>query len=232
VPRSVRGREGMGAVSNELWFSQNHRDLSQYYGDDAGFDFEFYCERCGDTWRSGYEPYTLGRASGWLRRASNMAGGIASNVGWDVANTAEGLANTGWHKARDAAFQRAITKAAGHFNRCARCHNHTCDQCFNVDRGLCLNCAPNLQAEVEEARAQGQVAAARQQAYAAGGELVQEYDVTTERRLVCAQCGAENHGAKFCAECGARQEAPGTCRSCQSAVPATAKFCPECGTPA
>jgi hypothetical protein len=222
----------MAAVSDELWFTQNHRDLSQGYGDDAGFDFEFYCERCGDTWRSGYELYTMGRASGWLRRASNMAGGIASNVGFDVANAAEGLANTGWHKARDAAFQRAITKAAGHFHRCGRCHNHTCDQCFNVDRGLCLNCAPDLQAEVEEARAHGQVAAARQQAYAVGGEQVQGYDVTTEKHLVCSHCGAETHGAKFCAACGTPQAAPGTCRSCGTEVPSSAKFCPECGTPA
>ena len=217
-------------MSDELWFSQNNRDLSHEYGDDAGFEFEFFCERCGDTWRSGFEPYSLGRASGWLRRAGTMAGGIASNVGWDVANAADGLVATGWHKARDAAFQRAITNAGGHFNRCARCHNHTCDNCYNADRGLCLNCAPDLQAEVEQARAQGQVAAARDQAHAVGAQQVQEYDVTTERRLVCPQCGAETHGAKFCAECGTKVAGPDTCRSCQSTLPAAAKFCPECGT--
>jgi hypothetical protein len=216
-------------VSDELWFSQNNRDLSRYNGDDAGFEFEFFCERCGDTWRSGYEQYGLGRASGWLRRAGNMVGGVTANVGWDVANAAEGLASSGWHKARDAAFQRAITSAAEHFNRCARCHNHTCDNCYNADRGLCLNCAPDLQAEAEQARAQGQVASVRDQAYSVGGQQVQDYDVTTEHRLVCPQCGAETHGAKFCAECGTKVAAPENCRSCQAKLPSGAKFCPECG---
>lgn len=223
---------GDGVLSEELWFSQNHRDLSQQYGDDAGFDFEFYCERCGDTWRSGYERYGMGRATGWLRRAGNMAGGVASSVGWDVANAAEGLAASGWHKARDAAFQRAIDKAGQHFHRCARCHHHTCDKCWNSDRGLCLNCAPDLQSEVEEARAQGQVAAARERAYAVGGEQVQDLDVTTEHKLVCPQCSAETHGAKFCPECGTKLSGPQPCRSCQTPVPESAKFCPECGTAA
>jgi len=223
---------GDGVVSEELWFSQNHRDLSQQYGDDAGFDFEFYCERCGDTWRSGYERYGMGRATGWLRRAGNMAGGVASSVGWDVANAAEGLAASGWHKARDAAFQRAIGKAAEHFHRCARCHNHTCDKCWSSDRGLCLNCAPDLQSEVEEARAQGKVAAARERAYAVGGEQAQDLDVTTEHKLVCPQCSAQTHGAKFCPECGTKLSGPQPCRSCEKPVPESAKFCPECGTAA
>lgn len=215
---------------SSLWFSQNHRDLSQQSGDDAGFDFEFYCERCGDTWRSGYEKYALGRATGWLRRAGNMASGVASNVGFDVANAADGLAQSGWHRARDAAFQRAITKAEQHFHRCARCHHHVCARCWNTDRGLCLNCAPDVQAEVEEARAEGLVAAARANAYAVGEQQAQAVDVKTERQLVCPQCNAETHGGKFCPECGHKLAGPAECGSCGRAVPAGAKFCPECGT--
>jgi hypothetical protein len=228
----VRALWGVGTVSEYLWFSQNHRDMSVQFGDDAGFDFEFYCERCGDTWRSGYEPYGLGRATGWLRRAGNMASGVTSNIGWDVASAADGLAQTGWHKARDAAFQRAITKAGEHFHRCARSHHHVCDQCWNADRGLCLDCAPDVQSEVEEARAQGLVAAARSTAYAVGEQQAQTVEVQAEKQLVCPQCNAETHGAKFCPECGHKQGGPAVCRSCEQPVPAAAKFCPECGAAA
>src|SRR5258708_632971 len=161
-----------------------------------------------------------------------MAGGVASNIGWDVASTAEGLAQSGWHKARDAAFQRAITKAGGHFHRCARSHHHVCDKCWNADRGLCLNCAPDVQAEVEEARAEGLIAAARANAYAAGEPLGQAVETSTERQLVCPQCRSETHGAKFCPECGHKLTGPAACASCGQQVPAGAKFCPECGTPA
>lgn len=219
-------------MAGDMWFSQNNRDLSNQYGDDAGFEFEFYCQRCGDTWRSGFENYSLGRASGWLRRASNMASNVVSNVGWDVANTVDGLADAGWHKARDAAFQRAIGKAQAHFHRCARCSERVCGNCFNADRGLCLDCAPDVQAEVEQARAEGEVAAAREAAATAGARLAQGRDVSTQRQLVCPQCRSETHGAKFCPECGHRLDAPAGCRSCEQPVPAGAKFCPECGTPA
>jgi len=201
-------------MADELWFSQNNRDLSQPYGDDAGFEFEFYCRRCGDTWRSGFENYTLGR-------------------GWDVANTVGGLADAGWHKARDAAFQRAIGKAQAHFHRCARCTNRVCDSCWDAERGLCRDCAPDLQAEVEQARAQGEVSAARDAASAAGAQQAQGRDVSTRRQLVCPQCESETHGAKFCPECGHKLAAPpAVCGSCEQPIPAGAKFCPECGTPA
>lgn len=219
-------------MPDELWFTENSRDLSQSSGDDAGFEFEFYCQRCGDTWRSGFENYTLGRAGGWLRRASGMASNVASNVGWDVANTVGGLADAGWHRARDGAFQRAIGKAQGHFHRCAHCTQHVCDNCWNADRGMCRYCAPDLQTEVEQARAQGQVAAARQAASEAGAQSVQGMDVVTEHQLVCPECRAEVHGSKFCPECGHKLTDPATCGGCGEAVPAGAKFCPECGAPA
>src|SRR5258708_15335418 len=111
-PASQRaGTLGGGMVSDDLWFSQNHRDLSVQYGDDAGFDFEFYCERCGDTWRSGYEKYGLGRATGWLRRAGDMAGGGASNIGWAGATSPPGVSPLRLRKAPHAAVPRAVTQA-------------------------------------------------------------------------------------------------------------------------
>jgi len=219
-------------MTDQIWFSQNSRDLSNPSGDDAGFEFECYCQRCGDTWRSGYENYTLGRASGWLRRAGSVASNVTANVGFDVANTVGGLADAGWHRARDAAFQRAIAKADGHFHRCAHCSQHVCGNCWNAERGLCRQCAPDLQSEVEQARAQGQVAAARDAATAAGTRLGQGIDVTTQHQLICPECRSETHGGKFCPECGHKVGAPAACGSCSAQLPVGAKFCTECGTPA
>ena len=48
---------------------------------------------------------------------------------------------------------------------------------------------------------------------------------------VCTACGAAiPAGAKFCPECGTKQNAGNYCGNCGTAVPAGTKFCPECGT--
>jgi len=217
--------------SQTLWFSNNYSDYSVQWGNDAGFEFEFYCQRCRDTWRSGFEPYKAARAAGWVRRAANMAHGAASTVGWDVAEGMDGLVQNGWHKARDASFKKSIEAASEHFRRCGRCSDYVCDRCYVTDRGLCLNCAPDLAAEVESARAHGEVDAATQRAREAGMALSAEVDVTTQKQLMCTSCGHETHGAKFCPECGAKQAPSGTCGGCGVQVPTGSKFCPECGAP-
>ena len=38
----------------------------------AGFQFEFYCEICGDTWRTDFKPYRKGQITGWLTRFAFM----------------------------------------------------------------------------------------------------------------------------------------------------------------
>jgi hypothetical protein len=218
-------------ADNTLWFSNNHRDYSVQSGNDAGFEFEFYCQRCSDTWRSGFEPYRAARAAGWIRRAANMAHGATSSLGFDVANGVDGLVESGWHKARDASFKQAISAAAEHFNRCARCTSYVCERCYSRDRGLCTTCAPDLAAEVESARTHGLIDAASSRAREVGATMAAEVDVTTQKQLVCQSCGHETHGAKFCPECGAKQVAAGTCGGCGSEVGTSAKFCPECGKP-
>ncbi|WP_194898072.1 zinc ribbon domain-containing protein [Catenulispora pinisilvae] len=218
------------AETDTLWFSNNHRDYSNQSGNDAGFEFEFYCQRCNDTWRSGFEPYRAARAAGWIRRAANMAHGATSSIGWDVANGVDGLVESGWHKARDASFKEAIVSAETHFNRCGRCSSYVCARCYSPERGLCTNCAPDLAAEVESARTHGLVDAATMRARDVGATMAAEVDVTTQKQLVCLACGHETHGAKFCPECGAKQSPEDrACGGCGSKVPAGSKFCPECG---
>ena len=209
----------------EIKFSDNYSDLSKQSGVNAGFQFEFYCERCNDTWRADFVPFRSGQASGWLGKAAGLFGGALGGA----SEALEGLAQSGWGKAHDEAFKVAIEQAKKHFHRCARCFQYVCDTCWNRDKGLCLNCAPSAEVEVEAARAEGEVSASREEAISEGARRGKGLDAKRDRQLICAQCGAETKGAKFCPECGAQLAVKGRCPACSAEISPTAKFCPECG---
>src|SRR5687768_4253700 len=97
-------------------FSDNHRDLSSK----LGFQFEFYCERCHDAFRSEFEYHKLGVAAKVLSVLSSFTGGIFHSIGWRSHEIAE----IGHTHSRDAAFRTALAEAQAHFNRCSRCGNY------------------------------------------------------------------------------------------------------------
>jgi membrane protease subunit (stomatin/prohibitin family) len=109
---------------------------------------------------------------------------------------------------------------------------YACDTCWDADKGLCRKCAPDAQVEIDAARAQGEVDAVRIRAHAEGEKRGEQMDVAREHQLVCPQCSAETHGAKFCPECGVKLASASACPKCSAKIPAGAKFCPECGTKA
>jgi hypothetical protein len=209
----------------ELKFSDNFNDVSRQHGVDAGFQFDFFCERCNDTWRTDFVPFRSAQASGWLGKAAGMFGGVLGGA----SNALEGLAQAGWGKAHDEAFKEAIEQAKKHFHRCAKCFQFVCDTCWNKENGLCLNCAPDAEVEIESARARGEADGAGEKAALEGVRRGKQKDVKRERQLVCPQCGAETKGAKFCPECGQALAVKGRCPGCSAEVSSTAKFCPECG---
>lgn len=218
-------------MQNEIYFSNNYRDMCEQYGTGAGFQFEFSCSRCSDTWRSPFEAFTTGRAAGWVSKGVGAAWSLLGGNGSTISNAADGLAGATWGSSRDTAFQRAITNAQGHFNRCARCTSYVCGRCWNDSLGLCFTCAPDTAAEAEAARRRGLNDMVGQRAYDAGQQTGQGYDVDKPRQLVCPQCHAETHGSAFCGSCGFKLAAPpSTCTSCQGSVPEGALFCPGCGT--
>lgn len=210
---------------SEIEFTRNYRDMCVARGVDAGFQFEFYCERCQETWRSHFVPYVSGQASGWVEKAGRFFGGVASGIGSAV----DGLAQAGFGVARDGEFAKAIEESKQHFRRCAKCHSANCPKCWNEASGLCYNCAPDVHVEIEAARTHGEIAAASEAAVDAGKARAAHDDVKTDQQLVCPQCKAETHGAKFCPECGHRLAAAEACPQCKATLPPGAKFCPECG---
>nr|WP_184346712.1 zinc ribbon domain-containing protein [Streptomyces olivoverticillatus] len=203
--------------------------MCERYGTAAGFQFEFYCSRCHDTWRCPFEPYRGGRLAEWLNRGISTASGLLGSVGSGVGSAAEGLAGSGWGSARDASFQRAIKAAEGHFNRCARCACYVCGRCWHPEQGLCFSCAPDTAGEAMAAQQRGLNDLAMQQAYDEGQRRGQEYDARTARQLVCPQCRTEAHGGRFCPGCGFELAQQRPCAGCRAPMPDGAAFCPGCG---
>lgn len=224
------GRVG-GTVSGEIYFSNNHRDLCVERGTGAGFQFEFSCGRCYDTWRSPFEAFRAGQVAGWVSKGMNAAwsviGGAATR---GASEAADGLAGHSYGGQKDAAFSRAIANAEGHFNRCPRCTSHVRDRCWNPGQGLCLHCSPDTAAEAQAARQRGLNDMAGQRAYDEGRRRGSSYDATTPRQLVCPQCSAETRGGAFCMSCGHHLAQAANCTGCSQALPTGAAFCPACGT--
>lgn len=209
----------------EFKFSDNYTDLSEESGARAGFQFEFTCERCGDAWRSDFVPYTAGQAADWVGRAAGMFGGVLGSV----SDAADGLSDKAYGVAHDKAFQEAIAQAQAHFHRCPRCTNYFCDTCWNTEAGLCYDCAPSAEVEIEAAYASGKTSAAGEKAALAGTHDGKHMEVKERRQLVCPSCGAPNEGAKFCPGCGTKLGQVKFCAGCGAEIPEGAKFCPECG---
>jgi membrane protease subunit (stomatin/prohibitin family) len=209
----------------ELKFSGNYSDLCEEYGTGAGFQFEFSCARCGDTWRSEFVPYASGQASEWLGRASGLFGGVLGGAADAVGGVSEGAFGV----ERDKQFAKAIANAEEHFHRCPRCTTQVCDVCWNSEAGLCLACAPSAEVEIEAAYASGKVYAVGEKAANAGIVDGKHMDVKTRTQLVCPKCEAETGGAKFCPQCGEKLAQKAFCTGCGAAIADGAKFCGECG---
>ncbi len=201
-------------------FVHNYNDEST----GRGFQFEFYCDRCGSGYRTSFQASASGAVSDALDVASSLFGGVfgrAASVGNQVHSAA-------WERAHDKAFEQAVAEAMPHFRQCRRCSQWVDEACWNEERGLCQTCAPDVEAEFAAAQVEAEVEQGREAA-----RQVQYVDKKRfESKIVggCPQCGASlTPGAKFCPECGTRIATNKFCTECGAKVPAGVKFCPECG---
>lgn len=212
-------------MSEIIQFVRNYDDLST----DRGFQFKFYCDKCGNGYLSSFEPSALGMASGLLQAAGSLFGGLfgqAGNSAYEVQRAIGGVAH-------DAALRKAVGEIKARFQQCSRCGKWVCPEvCWNEKRSLCEDCAPDLAEETAAAQAQ----ASKEQVFAKarGADLVAGVNMQVEAVAHCPGCGARAGAARFCAECGRALQvaAPARCGKCGVELAAGAKFCPECGTPA
>ena len=201
-------------------FVENYEDLST----ENGFQFKFFCDRCGNGFQSSFATNKLGMAGGLLRVAGNFVGGFigtAGNSAYDIQRAIGGPQH-------DTALRNAVAEIKPLFNQCRRCGKWVCkDICWNSEKGLCKECAPVLAEEVASAQA----TVAREQIYrkATEGDMTRGVDVTLQTAAQCPECGAPSDGSKFCSECGASLVPRTICPGCKAEIKTNAKFCPECG---
>lgn len=202
-------------------FTGNYEDLST----DKGYQFKFYCEKCGNGYMSTFKGSTIGMAASVVQVAGNLLGGIfgrAAQSAYEIQRAVGGPAH-------DSALREAVTEIRPLFKQCTRCGNWTCQPvCFNKKAGLCESCAPDLDEEVAAAQAD----AARQQAFerAQSVDWMKGRDLETVTGATCGGCGAKlQGGARFCPECGTPTAQKKQCGSCGAEAEGSPKFCADCG---
>lgn len=203
-----------------IQFTRNNTDHST----DKGFQFEFFCDRCGNGFMSEFKTSATGIAVGALQTASNIFGGIfsqASRGSYEIQRTILGPQH-------DKAFRDAIDEIKVNFRQCPKCAAWACiNTCWNQKRGLCYKCAPNVETELAAAQAQETIAQIREKVQKI--DLTREIDITSETTALCPNCGAPTQGAKFCPECGKALRPKNECSRCGTKIETGTKFCPECG---
>jgi membrane protease subunit (stomatin/prohibitin family) len=205
-------------------FVRNYNDEST----ERGFQFEFYCDRCGTGYRTPFKASATGIAHEALDVASGLLGGVLGRA----ASVGDRIHSAAWERAHDAAFAQAVEEIKPSFRQCPRCSTWVCaEQCWNQKRGLCKNCAPDLAVEMSAMQAEAAVEAAREVAHAAESEKVSAQDFDEVIAARCPKCGEPISGGKFCSACGAPLAAEKFCTECGSKIPAGSKFCPQCGKP-
>ncbi|HYG56537.1 MAG TPA: zinc ribbon domain-containing protein [Symbiobacteriaceae bacterium] len=174
-------------------FTRNHNDLST----DRGYQFDFFCDICGNSYRSPYQASVAGTVGEVLRGVGSLFGGVLGRVGdasYDMQRAVGG-------KAHDDAFRSAVESVMPHFMQCSRCGKWVCKEvCWNDRRGLCVDCAPKLEQEMAAYQSEAQLEQVREKVRAT--DYSRDVNVVDQVVAKCPNCGAETMGGKFCLECG------------------------------
>lgn len=106
----------MGAIE----FVQNYDDLST----DQGFQFNFYCDRCGNGFQSTFVANKLGMAGGFLRAAGGLLGGVLGSAGDSAYEVQRAIGGP----AHDKALREAVQEIKPLFKQCRRCGKWVCQE--------------------------------------------------------------------------------------------------------
>jgi membrane protease subunit (stomatin/prohibitin family) len=212
-------------MAERIEFTKNYTDLST----EQGFQFEFYCDRCGSGYRTKFKPSVLGSVSGAMDTASSLLGGIFGKA----ADLSERARSASWEKEHDQAFVAAMQELRPDFVQCPRCQSWVCRKsCWNNQKGLCKQCAPDMGVEMAAAQASRTV----EEVWAHSQMAEEDREMLTEKswrkgvRATCPNCNAPlANNAKFCPECGTKIESQAHCIECGAKLAPNAKFCAECG---
>ena len=111
-------------------FTSNYTDLSSQ----RGYQFKFFCEKCGNGYMSTFQANRLGAAAAAANAAASLLGGIFGRA----AQTADPLQSMTAGPQHDAALDAAVREISPLFKQCTRCGNWVCEPiCWNKKAGLC-----------------------------------------------------------------------------------------------
>lgn len=212
-------------------FTRNYEDNST----DAGFQFTFYCDLCQNGYKTEFIESNTYRKGGLLRgisRGISIGASLlgAHNIGHNVERGADILGerfegmSPEWHREHEEAFEKAQNEAKRHFKRCPRCKQWVCEDDWNEQEGLCVDCTPRLNVEVAAIRAEKMVEDIREEAR---NTKVFTGKIET-KQTICPECGKPAGEGKFCVNCGASISLV-KCPKCGAKLQAGVKFCGECG---
>ncbi len=203
-----------------IQFTRNHSDHST----DKGYQFEFFCDRCGNGFMTNFQASAMGLASSGLRTLGNLFGGVLGSVShstYDIERAVQGPGH-------DSAFRQAVEEVKPHFKQCPRCSKWVCQAtCWNAKRMLCYECAPDIETELASAQVHTTVDQMKQKLQEQ--DFTKSLNLTAEAAALCPSCGARTQGAKFCPECGKPLRPKSECPRCGTNVDGGTRFCPECG---
>jgi hypothetical protein len=213
-------------------FTSNFDDNST----DAGFQFTFFCDQCREGYKTSFVESTTYKKGSFFKGLGGFIGAASSLTGGRLGNLADSLERgTGvigekfegmspqWHQEHERAFTLAQNEAKGHFFRCPRCKKYVCENDWNEEPSLCVDCAPRESVEVAAARADKMVEDIKAKAASTQvfkGEI-------NARQALCPKCKKPAGEGKFCSNCGASL-AMRACSRC-GAENASGSFCSECG---
>lgn len=212
-------------MDEKIEFTNNYSDLCT----DQGFQFEFYCNRCGTGYRTRFQSSGISTVSGALDAANSLFGGLFGRA----ADMSERVRSAGWERAHDEAFVKAMKEVKADFVQCPRCSSWVCHKnCWNTSKGLCKECSPDLGVEMAAAQSSRTVEEiwAHSQMAEEDRQMLKESSWREGVRATCPNCEAPlAKNAKFCPECGTKIKAEQFCTECGAKITAGTKFCPECG---
>jgi hypothetical protein len=213
-------------MSEKMEFTKNYSDHST----NNGFQFEFFCDRCGSGFRTPFQSYALGTISQVLDAAGSIFGGVFGHA----ANLGDRARSVAWEKAHDDAFVHAAGELKPDFIQCPRCSAWVCRKsCWNSHKGLCKECSPDLGVEMAAAQSSRTVEEiwAHSKVDEDDREMLKEESWREGVRATCPGCNIPLAAGniKFCPECGVKIQSESACSQCGAEILPSAKFCPECG---